>query len=220
MRPDAVLWDWDNTLVDAWGGIEAALNATFAAYGMPAWTREETRARVRGSMRESFSALFGKDWEAAAESFRKHHAAMQLAHLAPMPGAEAAVLAYGGVQAVVSNKEGAPLRREVAHLGWGSHFRAIVGADDATAAKPDPAPIWYALAAIGVKPGPAIWYVGDTGIDMLAAKAAGLTAVLVGDAAHDGGVASLETRGAGPHLHFVTAEALATRLGTEEQQNQ
>ena len=60
---------------------------------------------------------------------------------------------------------------------------AIVGAGDASADKPSPAPIWHALERIGVKPSPAVWYVGDTGSDMLAAHRAGCLAVLVGDAA-------------------------------------
>ncbi len=213
MPPEALLWDWDNTLVDAWGGIQAALNATFAEHGLPAWSQEETRARVRGSMQESFPPLFGANWRTAVGSFRAHHRAMQLAHLAPLPGVAPILAAYPGPQAVVSNKEGAPLRREVAHLGWEPHFGVMVGADDAAAAKPDPAPIWYALERLGLKPSPAIWYIGDTAVDMLAAKAAGVTAVLLGDAAHDGGIAELAKRAADPHLHFVTADALAIRLG-------
>jgi phosphoglycolate phosphatase len=214
MRPDVILWDWDNTLVDAWGGIQAALNATFAEHGLPAWSRAEALARVRGAMSETFPALFGPAWQTAAESFRAHHRRLQLDHLVPMPGALAAIEAFAGSQAVVSNKEGAPLKREVAHLGWARHFRAVVGADDAAAAKPDPAPIWYALGIIGVKPSASVWYVGDTAVDMLAARAAGVTAVLLGDAAHDGGIVDLAKRGADPHLHCVTAEALALRLGS------
>jgi len=53
-----------------------------------------------------------------------------------------------------------------------------------------------------------VWYLGDTALDMQAARAAGVTAVLVGDAAHDGGVDH-----AAPDLHFLSAHALAARLG-------
>ncbi len=213
MQPTVILWDWDNTLVDAWGGIRAALNDCFAAHGLPLWTLAETKQRVRGGMQESFQALFGADWAAAAALFRQRHAAHQLAELRPMPGLPGLLQAAGPlVQAVVSNKEGGPLRREVAHLGWGALFAAVVGADDAAAPKPHPAPIWHALAAIGMKPGRHVWYVGDTATDMQAALAAGCTAVLLGDASHDGGISRLAECGATPHLHFVTADALAARL--------
>ena len=130
-----------------------------------------------------------------------------------MPGAEALLLAADRVpRAVVSNKESATLRREVAHLGWTARFDAIIGAGDATADKPHPAPIWHALARIGVMPGRHVWYVGDTGSDMQAAHRAGCTAVLVGDASHDGGLKALEQSGAAPHLHCDNAWTLATLL--------
>jgi phosphoglycolate phosphatase len=32
--PTALLYDWDNTLVDGWVGITAALNAVFHAFAM------------------------------------------------------------------------------------------------------------------------------------------------------------------------------------------
>ena len=53
-RPSVLLYDWDNTLVDGWAGITAALNAVFAAFGHTLWTVEDTRNRVRVSLRESF----------------------------------------------------------------------------------------------------------------------------------------------------------------------
>ena len=212
-RPEAVLWDWDNTLVDAWAGIAAALNVVLAAYDMPAWTLEQARARIRGSVRDTFPDMFGPDWRRAADMLQAAMQAGHLDHLRPMPGAGAALDQAAGLKlAVVSNKEGRILRREVAHLGWTGRFGAIVGAGDAAADKPHPAPVWYALAAIGVKPGRKVWYVGDTGSDMLAARAAGCTAVLVGDASHDGGLGALEDIGAAPHLHCRDAMAFASLL--------
>ena len=51
----------------------------------------------------------------------------------------------------MSNKVGNFLRAEVAHLGWADHFRAVIGAGDATADKPDPAPIHLALQQLGYR---------------------------------------------------------------------
>ena len=50
--PKAVIFDWDNTLVDSWPVIHHALNETLEAYGKPLWTLEETKDRVRHSMRD------------------------------------------------------------------------------------------------------------------------------------------------------------------------
>lgn len=211
--PVAVLFDWDNTLIDGWSGITAALNTVLSAWDKPPWTVAEARARIRGSVRDTFPEMFGPDWRRAQQMLRDTMTTQDLRHLTLMPGAEALVAAAARWPgAVVSNKEGATLRREVAYLGWTARFGAIIGAGDASADKPHPAPIWHALAAIGVKPGRDVWYIGDTGSDMQAAHAAGCTAVLVGDAAHDGGVRALEEMGAAPHLHVEDGHALATLL--------
>jgi phosphoglycolate phosphatase len=115
-----------------------------------------------------------------------------------------AVAAAGLPQGVISNKQGPLLRAEAAHLGWARHFGCLVGAGDAVADKPDPAPFRMALGALGLPAGPEVWYVGDTALDMQAARAAGCTAVLLGDAAHDGGVAN-----AAPDRGFADGAALA-----------
>ena len=145
-RPTALLYDWDNTLVDGWAAVTAALNAVFAAFAMPAWTAEDTRSRARLSLRESFPTMFGADWERARDLFYATFRDQHLDHLRPMQGAaEALVAGAAWPQGVVSNKAGNFLRAEVAHLGWATHFRAVVGAGDAAADKPDPAPIHLAL---------------------------------------------------------------------------
>jgi phosphoglycolate phosphatase len=208
-RPTILLYDWDNTLVDGWAGIAAALNAVFTAFAMPHWTAEDTRARVRVALGQSFPIMFGDRWEAARDIFYTALAAQHLAHVRPMPGAAEALLAgRPWPQGVVSNKSGKFLRAEVAHLGWAAHFGAVVGAGDASADKPDPAPIHLALAALGATASASVWYLGDTALDMQTARAAGVTAVLIGDASHDMGVDH-----AAPDLHFSSAQALAARLG-------
>lgn len=209
-RPAAVLWDWDNTLVDGWAAIEAGLNAAFRAFGLPEWDRATVLAQVRRSLRDSFPELFGADrWEEAREIFYAEVRARHLGVLRPLAGSAEAIGAAGalGPQAVVSNKQGPLLRAEAAHLGWAPQFRALVGAGDAAADKPDAAPLLLALGACGIGAGPAVWYVGDTALDMQAARAAGCTAVLLGDAHHDGGVGN-----AAPDHAFRDGHALAAHL--------
>jgi phosphoglycolate phosphatase len=207
-QPSALVYDWDNTLVDGWGGITAALNATFAAFDKPPWTITDTKQRVRVALRESFPVMFGSEWERARDLFYAAFAERHLAHVGPMPGAAEALQAGGPwPQAVVSNKAGRYLRLEVSHLGWDGHFSSVVGAGDASADKPDPAPILLVLDQLGRKADRSVWYLGDTALDMRTAHAAGVTAVLVGDAAHDGGIDR-----AHPDLHFPTAFDLAERL--------
>jgi phosphoglycolate phosphatase len=207
-RPSVLLYDWDNTLIDGWAGITAALNVVFAEFGHPLWTKEDTRNRVRVSLRESFPAMFGDRWEHARTLFYDSLTGQHLDHVAPMPGAEDLLEAgTGWPQGVVSNKAGDFLRREVTHLGWDRFFGPVVGAGDAAIDKPDPAPLHLALRQIGHKASRSVWYMGDTALDMQAARATGATAVLIGNAAHDGGVEH-----AAPDIHFPSAIDLAARL--------
>jgi phosphoglycolate phosphatase len=207
-RPDVLLFDWDNTLVDGWSGITAALNAAFDAFHRPRWTVEDTKNRVRVSLKESFPVMFGDAWERARDIFYETFHGDHLDHVTPMPGAgEALLAATPWPCGVVSNKAGRFLRAEVLHLGWAPYFGPVIGAGDARADKPDPAPILMALEQLGFAAGPRVWYLGDTALDMIAARAAGITAVLVGNASHDGGVEH-----AAPDLHVHSAHDLAAWL--------
>lgn len=207
-RPSVLLYDWDNTLVDGWTGITAALNATFTAFDRPLWTVDDTRNRVRVSLRESFPVMFGDRWEHARDIFYETLTHQHLNHVSPMSGVPD-VLEAGTAwpQGVVSNKAGAFLRREVIHLGWSRFFGPVIGAGDAAADKPDPAPIHLALSQLGRIADPSVWYMGDTALDMQAARAAGVTAVLIGNADHDGGIEH-----ASPRIHFPSAHDLCSRL--------
>ncbi|MBV9653647.1 MAG: HAD family hydrolase [Acetobacteraceae bacterium] len=206
--PSVLLWDWDNTLVDAWAGITAAINAAFAAFGLPPWSVEQTKQRARISMRESFPVMFGSDWRRARDIFHRTMTQQHLDHVRVMPGAVDALSAgRSWPQAVVSNKSTRYLHAEIAHLGWADYFGAVVGAGEARADKPDAAPLLLALHRLGAEPSPTVWYLGDTASDMVAARAARVTGVLLGDAAHDGGIEH-----AAPDMHLPSAETLAAHL--------
>ncbi|HXP75542.1 MAG TPA: HAD family hydrolase [Stellaceae bacterium] len=180
-RPRAILFDWDNTLVDSWSVIHEALVVTFEAMGHVPWTLEETKQRVRHSLRDAFPRLFGPRWEEARRLYLGAFTAIHLDRLSALAGAEALLGALtddGYYLAVVSNKTGALLRREAEHLGWSRYFRQVVGAGDASADKPHPAVIHAALLGSGIDP-PAAWLVGDTTLDIECAAAAGCVPVLI-----------------------------------------
>ncbi|MEI8396934.1 MAG: HAD family hydrolase [Rhodospirillaceae bacterium] len=186
--PVAVIFDWDNTLVDSWSCIHVSINITLEAMGQAPWTIDEAKQRVRRSMRDSFPILFGDRWEEARKIFYDHFAAHHMTDLTALPGAEALLqtLHELGIYAgVVSNKTGRFLREEVEALGWNRYFGRVVGATDATADKPAVDPVILALAPAGLTLDTLIrertWFVGDADIDMQCAHAAGCLPVLVGN---------------------------------------
>ena len=199
-RPQAILFDWDNTLVDSWETIHEALNHVMAAMGKPQWSLAETRAQVRLSLSESFPRHFGERWQQARGIYLERFRAIHLNRLVALPGRAdllGALVRERIYLGVVSNKIGALLRREAEALGWAAYFGSIVGAGAAAADKPDPAPVELALEPSGLKAGAAVWFVGDTGIDMECAGKSGCVPVLLGG---DPGSAELSQHV--PHLVF------------------
>ena len=186
--PRAVLFDWDNTLVDNWATITEAFNATLTAMGHAPWTVAEARARVRASLRDSFPKLFGERWPEAKRIYMDAFASRHLQTLRPLPDAEALLRALhrrGLWLGVVSNKTGGFLRKEVEHLGWRDYFARVVGAGDAPNDKPAPDPVHLALAESGIAAGPEVWFVGDTEMDMECAHLSRCVPVLLNAEAAD-----------------------------------
>lgn len=181
--PKAVLFDWDNTLVDTWPTIVECYRDTFAALGQTPWTAEEVRARAHGSLREVFPTLFGPQAGEAERVFYATFNRIHLQRLEQLPGADALLARCrdaGCYVAVVSNKVGDNLRTELAHLGWGRWISRAVGAKDAKRDKPAPDPIYLALDGTGIAPDDTVWMVGDSPADLECAHAAGCLPVLFG----------------------------------------
>jgi phosphoglycolate phosphatase len=208
--PRAVLFDWDNTLVDNWPTIHDALNATFTAMGHPTWTLAETRARVRASLRDSFPPMFGDRWEEARDIFYARFEARHIETLVPLPGAAALLNGLHGrgvYLGVVSNKTGRYLRAEAAALDWARYMTRLVGAQDAVRDKPDRAAVDLALEGSGIAAASDVWLVGDTAMDMRCAHAASCTAVLVGPRGDD------DFSAAPPHFHVEDLAAVGRLIG-------
>jgi|HubBroStandDraft_1064217.scaffolds.fasta_scaffold00025_21 phosphoglycolate phosphatase len=216
-RPTALLFDWDNTLVDSWSTIHAALNLMLPQLGHAPWPLEETKQRVRHSLRDAFPPLFGARWQEAQRLYLDAFQAIHLDRLQPLPGAEALIAGLHGegrFLALVSNKTGMLLRREVEALGWSRYFTRIVGAGDAERDKPDRAPVDLALTGTPHAAGAGVWFVGDTGIDMRCAHNAGCLPVLV-HAEPPSSEPGSEYHRIPPALHFRDCTELARAIMTE-----
>lgn len=180
--PRAIVFDWDNTLVDTFPTIHAALNVVQGAMGVERWTLEEAHVRVRQSVRDVFPVMFGERWEEAREIFYRAFEEVHLRELRVLPGAGELLQQAGEagiLLAVVSNKTASYLRREAEHLGWNRYFHRVIGATDAARDKPAPDPVHMALDGLDIAAGPEVWFVGDTDIDLECAHHAGCVPVLV-----------------------------------------
>lgn len=181
--PEAIFFDWDGTLVDSYGFLNGAHNNVRSQFGMEPLP-EGGFARFFGLPREQlFIDIYGNRSEEAKAAFEKYYLANHLHDLEVLDGVEEmleCIAQSGIIMGVVSNKKSRFLQAEVLHLGWDKYFHDIViGAGDASADKPDGAPILLAAKKAGNLSSSKIWYVGDTHIDVQASLSAGCPCILV-----------------------------------------
>ncbi|MFN7113281.1 MAG: HAD family hydrolase [Alphaproteobacteria bacterium] len=183
-KPRAVLFDWDDTVVNNWHIGVDSLNATLVHMGMTPWDEAEIRRRSGLSARDAFIALFGEDrWQEADrvyyDTFYKLYQERGLQLVEGIADVFAALSRAGVYMGVVSNKRGDLLREDVARTGFTGYFGGIVGAGDAAADKPDPAPVMLALDGSGIAPAADVWFVGDSHTDMICAHRTGCSGMLI-----------------------------------------
>jgi phosphoglycolate phosphatase len=202
--PKAVIFDWDNTLVNTWPLIHNALHKTFNKYGLTPWTLEETKERVAHSLRDSFPVLFGEQWETAGKDYQAFYQRDHLTKLESLPLSEDVLRflkAKNVYLAVVSNKKGHNLRKEAEHIGWAKYFDKLVGSDDAANDKPHRDPVDLALEGSGIQAGDDVWFVGDTTVDLECAQNTGCVPVLYGEVVTEKHANHWRYRGFDVHYH-------------------
>lgn len=184
-RPKAILFDWDNTLADNWELIRQSINHTFSHFGVEPWSEEEADIKISKSARDLFSEMFPNDTEKAIELFYGYFSANHIKELILIePTLEIFKLLKEAKipVAVVSNKKGAFLRKEIDHFGLTPYIPVIVGAGDAEKDKPFAEPVIKAIKELGLDINDdlsQIWYIGDSLTDVQTAKAAKVTPIII-----------------------------------------
>lgn len=187
-HPIAV-FDLDGTLVDTAPDLIATLNVVLEADGHPRLPAADARGMIGSGARAMIvAALTEAGADTADETvepmlarFLDHYNANIAVESRPFPGLEAALdrLAQAGVTlAVCTNKYEGLSRKLLQELGLADRFAAIVGADTLGMRKPDPRHLLGTIEAAGGDAGRAVM-VGDSRIDVAAAKAAGVPVVAV-----------------------------------------
>lgn len=187
--PDLIVFDLDGTLVDTAPDLSAALNHALGRLGRPPIDPATVRHLVGHGARvliERGLARTGGGGDAEVERALPIFLDFYADHIAddsrPYPGAEAALdylAAAGRTLAICTNKPAALSRQLVAALGWDGRFAANLGGDSLPVRKPDPAHLLGTIAAAGGDPKRTI-FVGDTAVDVGAARAASVPVIIVG----------------------------------------
>lgn len=191
-KPSAILFDLDGTLLDTAADIALALSRAMADRGLPSPGVDAVRQMIgRGApgLVERASVALGLGLQDAqkaelVEGFFHHYGRLQEVDecvAQPYDGARealAALHAQGLPLAVVTNKQERFARGLLNRLSLAPFLRLVVGGDTCERRKPDPQPLHWACAQLGVAAGRSLM-VGDSVNDVAAARAAGMPVVCV-----------------------------------------
>lgn len=175
-----VIFDLDGTLVDSLGDIADAMNRTLAERGFPTHPRDAYRSFIGDGVQKLAERVLPEEKQgeraAVVAAYEADYARHLLASSAPYPGIPAlldALSARGVPMTVLSNKPDAPTR-ELVHALFGRwSFKAIAGERPGVPRKPDPSAAWQLAEAMGL-PAREVSFIGDTLVDVLCARAAGM----------------------------------------------
>jgi phosphoglycolate phosphatase len=181
-----VVFDLDGTLVDTAPDLTNALNDVLIRRGyapIPAATvRSAVGLGARAMIEEGLRQVgVAGDIEPMLAEFLQHYDANIAVESRPFPGALASLetlKARGATLAVCTNKREYLARKLLAQLRLDGYFEAIAGRDSFAVAKPHPGHLTETIALAGGEPSRAIM-VGDSEVDVLAAKAASIPVIMV-----------------------------------------
>jgi HAD superfamily hydrolase (TIGR01509 family) len=173
----AILFDWDGTLVDSLGAFHTANAAVMAAFGLPFdevvyrrnyvpdWRLMYLRLGVPGDRLDEANELWHASYATAPDVVTFPGVAAALAGLRNA-GAGLGIVTAGHREIVLPQLEA---------TGLAELLPVRVFGDDLDVHKPDPAPLRLALSKLGLAERPAdAAYVGDAPTDMQMAVAVGV----------------------------------------------
>ena len=174
------LFDLDGTLIDSRADLALAVNLTRQDFGLQPQRQETIVACVGDGVRLLIERAIPERpdlWEAMLVRQRENYRAHYLDQTVLYPGVKetlSALSSAGWHLGVVTNKPGVFTRPILDSLGVLSFFGAVVGGGDCPELKPDPAPLQFAAAQMGVALTPKDWMIGDNVTDLEAGARAGL----------------------------------------------
>ena len=214
-RVDALSFDLDGTLIDTAGEIAEAANRAIAEFGLPAQPPAAVTLLIGHGARALLQGLLAgqpaaADLDAVLARFEHHYLATTGTRGQPYAGCAEMLLRLRGAGvrlACVTNKESRLAHQLLHRHGLAAAFDLVIGGDTLPQKKPDPRVLVHTASALGVDLA-RMAHVGDSAIDVQAARSAGTAAWAV-PWGYNGG---RPIEAAGPDHVFLSLPAVADHV--------
>lgn len=181
----AVLYDMDGTVLDTLEDMADSVNESLSRFGLPPVTLDKVRRSVGNGARKLIFRVVPEGTDPALTervlAFYKPwydaHCRVKTRPYAGVPELMARLRDRGIAQAIISNKPD-PAVQELARAFFPGLLETAVGESAAVRTKPNPDAILAAVKQMGV-PLEQCVYVGDSEVDVEAARNAGLDCISV-----------------------------------------
>jgi phosphoglycolate phosphatase len=181
-----LIFDLDGTLIDSATDISAALNKTLLHFGKEPISHEVVVAHIGEGLKKLLADFFPEhqhsppeDYKHIEDYFLKLYEEEMYNTTRPYPGAFEFLQRYPGPMGVVTNKNEAPAKKILQHLGLSTiPWIGVFGADTLSERKPHPLPLLEMMKR--AQRGPAATFmIGDGTPDMKAAQRAHVGSIAV-----------------------------------------
>jgi len=179
----ALLFDLDGTLMDTLEAIVVAMNSASDEMGVsPHFRDAELRPMIGMPVQRQLEELRGVTGplaDAFTDAYYTHFARAVDRGLRLYPGvAETLTSLAGRAVTTMSTRRRSQAERMLRVVGLRSFFREVVGGDQVARPKPNPDLPLLGARALGVPPNLCV-AIGDSSVDILAGRAAGMKSVAV-----------------------------------------
>ncbi len=185
VKPKAVIFDLDGTLLDTLDDIADAVNRVLSAQGLPTHHREAYRWFIGDGSRILVTRALPEyrrgeeDIDTCLAAFKQDYSRNWHVKTRPFDGIPrlvAMLQAAGTRMAVVSNKPHAFTESCCRHYFPDQPFDFVIGQQDGRPVKPDPYPALQAATHLRMPPSDCL-FLGDSGVDMETGCRAGMLPV-------------------------------------------
>lgn len=184
MKP-LLIFDLDGTLVDSAHDIAEALNLTLKNNGRQPIPHAKIVEHIGDGLRKlliDFFPEYQNDLVAEAQleqEFLANYEEVMLNNTTIFPGVESFLTSWNGPLGIITNKNEAPAKILIQHLGLHRYpWVDIFGADTLAEKKPSPLPLRTMMKKANYLPAQTLM-IGDGTPDILSAKAAGVKSVAI-----------------------------------------